>query len=235
MKKTWIAAVAVAAGVLLASAPSGATVGGDPRDPFENRRGNIYTEAGLSTDAGPAVNRDSVDPKSNSLAFSSGDYLTFHGYWHDPSVGRTLRASDAQLKLSWKGTLSGGNPRINVFLSDEAGNFTGEYLFLHPAMCSGAKNKKGWATSNFGAAGASCTIEDHTGALFTGTNKTAGDDGLWGTGDDVAATRAMDAALEGKAGQFVYFAYVLNDNPEGAPTVLLDRITFGGNILTKFR
>lgn len=233
--KRLVGAVAMAAVVLLNAGPGGATIGGDPRAPYRAVRGNLYGEAGWSNDPGPTPAADSVDPRSNSLAFNGGDYLAFWGYWHDPAHHRTRTAADAQLKLSWKGTLLDGSPRINMFLADVTGAYSGEVLFLDPATCSGPANRKGWSTADFQKAGSSCTIVDSAGVAHTGTDATPGADLVWGTADDVAATRAMDAALAGKAGQYLYFAYILDDNPMGSPTVLLDRITFAGNVLTKFR
>lgn len=234
MKKKLLTAAVTVLVALSATAPAGAKQGGDPRSPFEARRGNIYLDAGLSTDPGPTAAADSADPKSSSLAFSAGDYLTFWNYWHDPAAKRTLSAATAQYKVSWKGQLTGGSPRINVFLADATGAMTGEYLFLDPSACVESTNSKGWSVSNFQASGARCTIYDSAGNAFTGTDAGLGVDGLVGTADDVAATRAMDLALAGKVGQYVYFSYLLNDHPDGTPEVLLDRITFGGSVLTKF-
>jgi hypothetical protein len=148
------------------------------------------------------------DPVPNPNAIYA---VSFENWW-----GQSLVAVQ-QLKINTQEPLAGGSPRISVTLSTTADGSSGwdaGTLFLDPNYCN-SSNANGWRTSNW-RGGANCTTWDDQGRSYAGNGVLSGWDVMLASGDH--------------AGAFVYYAYIVQDQPIGDR---VDRITLDSLVFTK--
>jgi hypothetical protein len=191
---------------------------------------NFWEWAGGTTQTG------SIDgPKSsNSYNLANGAYVYRSGYWDVPLT--TYKAG-----FSYKtggGVTNGssdGSPRISIYLAMPNGDWTTNQalIYLDPAYCPSAYNSAEWATTNFFRSGSSCTIFgswQSTG--FTGRDATDPDT-IPNSGDETAATSAWNEIIAHVPnGQtLASWGFLIADQ---APTTVIDRVIFGGNLLSRF-
>jgi hypothetical protein len=176
---------------------------------------------------GTANNLSSDGPKSsNSYNLAYGSYVYRRGYWDVPlttyNAGFNYRAGAV--------STPNGSPRISIMLAmapvppAEFGVETGEVVYLDPYHCPSAFGGNGWATTNFFRSGSSCSIPTSFGT-FTGHDAVPFVSAATSAWNEMAANTPNGETVAS-------WGFLINDWDE--PTTVVDRVIFGGNLLSKF-
>lgn len=139
-----------------------------------------------------------LDGRPENPTATSG--VAFDGWWN-----QTLE-SVQQLKISTHEPVTGGSPRISIYLSDIVDGPVTHTIFLSPFYC-GSSNSNEWRMSNW-RSDPSCIIWDEAGLSYTGWN-------------------AYTAAYPGLV---IWFAFVIQDEPQLS---YVDRIQLDSKLFTK--
>ena len=183
---------------------------------------------------GGTPNTDSVDgPKnSNSFTLTPTSFIYPRGYWDMTVANSTWKFSYIADDVT-----GAGQVRWSVLVYDGHESVEDAVIYLDPFHCPGAEDSNGWATTNFKRIGSDCAI------YVSGTWQSepfVGTDPVVVGGVTTPGTSAWDALLAGLAddsddiGELVYNGFLIVDEAGPAEGVTVDRVTVGGNVISKF-